>query len=113
MMTLSNLATQMLIVAQAQQQPSFLTLVAPWLLVAVVFYFIWFVPERKRQRAKEEMLEALKKGDRVVTQSGIYGKVIKAEEQVVVLEIADNVRVRVTRSAIAGHEGSPKDKGER
>ena len=51
------------------------------------------------------MLNALKKGDKVVTNGGLYGKVTKVDDSVVVLEVSDNTKVRVARRAIAGFEG--------
>lgn len=89
--------------AQAQSQSALVQFV-PMILIFVVFYVIWFLPLKKKQKALDEVLANLTKGDKVITNGGIYGKVIKAEGEVVVLELADNVRVRVTRRAIGGLE---------
>ena len=77
----------------------------PIVLVFGIFYFLLIAPMRKRQKALASLVENLKKGDRVVTNGGIYGEVSMIEGNVVHLKIADSVRVRVAKSAIAGLEG--------
>ncbi|HEX3126720.1 MAG TPA: preprotein translocase subunit YajC [Thermoanaerobaculia bacterium] len=62
---------------------------------------------RKRQKALQQVVEALKKGDRVITNGGIYGEIQGMDAQTVILKIADNVRIKVAKSAIAGLE--PKE----
>ena len=74
----------------------------PFVLIFVVFYFLLIRPQQKKAKDHRVMLENLKKGDSVITQGGIYGKVASISDQVVTLEIADKVRVRVARSHIAG-----------
>jgi preprotein translocase subunit YajC len=59
---------------------------------------------RKRQKALQQLVEALKKGDRVITNGGIYGEIQGVDAQTVILKIADNVRIKVAKSAIAGLE---------
>jgi preprotein translocase subunit YajC len=75
-----------------------------------VFYFMLVMPVRKRQRSLDQLLGNLKKGDRVVTSGGLYGEVAAINGPAVILKIADNVKVRVAKSAITGLEGEP-DKG--
>jgi len=82
----------------------------PMVLMFAVFYVVLILPMRKRQRTLQQQVESLKKGDRVVTNGGLYGEVAAIEPTVVLLKIADNVRVRVAKSAIAGLEGDG-DKG--
>jgi preprotein translocase subunit YajC len=60
---------------------------------------------RKRQQKVQAFLQALKVGDRVVTSGGIYGSITKVNEQSVQLQIANNVRVEVSRAAIVGYQG--------
>lgn len=74
----------------------------PIIIVFVVFYLIVIRPARKQQKQKEAMIAALKKGDRVVTSGGIHGTVAGVEDQTVLLKIAENVKIRVTKSAVAG-----------
>ena len=78
----------------------------PILVVFAIFYFLLILPMRKRQKALQQMVEAIKKGDRVITNGGLYGEVASVEGTVVFLKIADNVRVRIAKSAIAGLENT-------
>lgn len=77
----------------------------PIILVFAVFYLIVILPARKQQKKKEAMIVALKKGDRVVTSGGVYGTVSGVEDQAVVLRVAENVKIRVAKSAIGGLAG--------
>jgi preprotein translocase subunit YajC len=74
----------------------------PLILIFVVFYFLLIRPQQKRMKQHKEMLGAIRRGDRIVTNGGIIGLVTKVVNQdEVQLEIADNVRVRVMRSMIS------------
>jgi preprotein translocase subunit YajC len=75
---------------------------APYLLMFVVFYFVLIAPMRKQQKKTKAMLANLKKGDRVVTTGGIYGTLAQVDDQIVWLKIADTVKIKLNRSAIAG-----------
>jgi preprotein translocase subunit YajC len=81
---------------------AFLIQVLPIAAIFLVFYFLVIGPANKQKRKTQEMLTSLKKGDRVVTSGGIYGTVQSVEPEVIYLKIADNVRVKVARSAITG-----------
>ena len=96
--------------AQAQQPPVWLQLL-PMMMIFVIFYVIWFMPLRKKQMALEKVIDNLKKGDKVVTNGGFYGDVVKVEGNIVVLKLADNVKVRVAKRAIGGLAGSAEDNG--
>ena len=78
---------------------------APILAIGLVFYFLVIAPANKQRKKTQEMLSALKKGDRVVTTGGIYGTVQGVEPDAVYLKIAENVKVKVVRSAISGLTG--------
>lgn len=78
---------------------------APILAIGLVFYFLVIAPANKQRKKTQEMLSALKKGDRVVTTGGIYGTVQGVEPDAVYLKIAENVKVKVARSAISGLTG--------
>ena len=67
----------------------------------VLMYFLLIRPQRAQQRRAQDMLSALKPGDEVITIGGIYGDVVEVEEDKVVLEIAEDVHIEVTRRAIA------------
>ena len=85
---------------QAGGSGAFLVQILPIAAIFLVFYFIVIAPGNKQRRKTQEMLSALKKGDRVVTQGGIYGTVQGVESEVVYLKIAENVKVKVARSAV-------------
>lgn len=91
-----------------------LGMLLPMVLVFVLFYFLIVMPQRKRQRAIDEMLNNLKPGDKVVTNGGIYGTVINLAEdkRKLVLKISENptVRIEVARTAIAGMQDAPEEK---
>ncbi len=74
----------------------------PIVAIGLVFYFMVIGPANKQRRQQTEMLGALKKGDRVITSGGIYGTVQGVEPDAVYLKIAENVKVKVLRSAISG-----------
>jgi preprotein translocase subunit YajC len=80
---------------------------APMIFVFVIFYFLLIAPMRKKQKKSREMLSKLKKGDEVVTGGGIFGRIAALDEErgFVVLQISDNVKIKVLRSAIAGLAG--------
>jgi preprotein translocase subunit YajC len=88
----------------------------PLLLVFVVFYFLLIRPQQQKAKEHRTMLGNLKKNDEVITAGGLYGKVVALTDKVVTLEIAQNVRVRVSRPQInevvspAGDEKESKEK---
>jgi preprotein translocase subunit YajC len=77
----------------------------PFALVLAIFYIIILLPMKKRQKKVQEFLGALKVGDRIITSGGVYGSITKLNEQSVQLQIAQNVRIEVARSAIVGYQG--------
>jgi len=76
------------------------SLLIPMALVMGIFYFVLIAPERKKQKKREAMLGSMKKGERVMTTSGMYGSVVQVKEDVVVLQVADNVRLRFSKAAV-------------
>ena len=72
----------------------------PTLLIVAIFYVVLILPERKKQKARQSMIDAMKKGDKVMTSSGIYGSVAQIQEEIVTLQVADGVRMRFNRAAI-------------
>jgi preprotein translocase subunit YajC len=74
----------------------------PIIAIGLVFYFLVIAPANKQRKKQQEMLGTLKKGDQVLTTGGIYGTIQGVEPEAVYLRIADNVRVKVARSAISG-----------
>ena len=80
----------------------------PFVLVLAIFYFIILLPMRKKQQKVQDFLAALKVGDKVVTTGGIYGQVTKISGDVVQLQIAQNVRVEISKNAVGGLQGQPQ-----
>jgi preprotein translocase subunit YajC len=74
----------------------------PIIAIGLIFYFLVIGPANKQRKKQQEMLSALKKGDQVITSGGIYGTIQGVEPEAVYLKIAENVRVKVSRSAISG-----------
>lgn len=81
----------------------------PMILIFVVFYLLLIRPQQKKAKEHKLMLEHLKKGDAVITQGGLYGKVTGMSDNVVTIEIADKVRVRVSRPSITALASSGFD----
>jgi preprotein translocase subunit YajC len=97
---------------QAQASP--FSMLIPMALVFVLFYFLIVVPQRKRQRAVDEMLNNLKAGDKVVTNGGLYGTIVslRDDKRTVQLKISENpvIRVEVARTSISGMQDAPEEK---
>lgn len=74
----------------------------PLILMFVIFYFLLIRPQQKKAKEHQAMVSALKKGDKVITASGIYGVITKVEDNDVHVEIAENVRVKMIRANVAG-----------
>jgi preprotein translocase subunit YajC len=74
----------------------------PIVAIGLVFYFIVIAPANRQRRKTAEMLNSLKKGDRVITTGGIYGTVQGVEADVVYLKVAENVKLKIARSAVSG-----------
>ena len=79
--------------------------IVPFALVLGIFYFIILLPMKRKQQKVQQFLEGLKVGDRVVTTGGIHGQITRIGERSVQLQIADRVRVEVSRPSIGGYQG--------
>jgi len=87
--------------APAAGGAGFFVQMVPLLLIFVVFYFLLIRPQQKRMKEHRALLEAVKKGDLVVTAGGVVGKVTKVDEAEIEVEIAPNVRVRVVKATLS------------
>jgi preprotein translocase subunit YajC len=83
-----------------QQQSNPLASLLPLFLIIIVFYFFMIRPQMKRQKELRTYRESLQKNDKIITTGGIYGKVVDIKDTTVTVEIAENVRVRVDKSAV-------------
>jgi preprotein translocase subunit YajC len=85
----------------AAQQPGFVGMMLPFILMFAVVYFLMIRPQQKRMKEQQSMLTSLKHGDEIVCTSGLLGKVTGITDKVVTLEVADNVRVKMLKSQVA------------
>ncbi len=81
--------------------------IVPFVLILGIFYFIILLPSKRKQQKVQEFLENLKENDRIITTSGIYGQITRLNGDKVQLQIADKVRIDVSRAAIGGYQGQP------
>jgi preprotein translocase subunit YajC len=95
---------QPILILQTQTQNPLIQF-APIVIVGIIFYLLIFMPMRKRQKKVETMISAIKNGDKVITSSGIYGVVAGVKDKTFILKIADQVKIEVTKNAIAGLQG--------
>jgi preprotein translocase subunit YajC len=89
----------------ASPSPDMWMQIAPLLIIFVIFYLLIFMPMKKRQKKVEQMITALKNGDRVITSSGIYGVVAGVKDKTFIVKIADQVKIEVAKNAITGLQG--------
>lgn len=78
-----------------------LSSILPFLLIILVFYFLILRPQQKRQKERQKLLESVKKGDKIVTSGGIHGMIEGIDGNELLVKIADNVKVKMDRSAVA------------
>lgn len=90
--------------------PGGLVSLIPFLLIFIIFYFLLIRPQQKRQKEQKALLEALKKGDKVVTASGIWGTVTNLGKDTVTLQIADTTKIKIQRESIARIRAEDEDK---
>ena len=92
-----------LLAANGQPSPVF---VQPLIFLAIglIFYFIVFLPNKKRQKALQEMLNNLKNGDKVITSGGIFGVVAGIKDDSIQLKVADQVKIEISKSAIVSKQ---------
>src|SRR5918997_4093973 len=79
--------------------------ILPFAIILAIFYFLILMPMKRRQKKIEEFQQALKVGDKVVLTSGIYGHVTRLSDKSVQVQIADKVRIEVSRAAVGGYQG--------
>jgi preprotein translocase subunit YajC len=87
------------------------TFVVPMVFMVVIFYFMLIRPQQKKSKDHRQLLENLKRGDRVITNGGLIGTIVNIEDHLVIIEVADKVRVEVGRPYIAGFAPKKGSKG--
>ena len=93
----------------AQGQTGGLITFLPLVIIMVIFYVLLILPAQRRQKKTQAMLSALKSGDKVITNGGLYGTIVGLEDDAVQLRIAEQVKVKVARSAISGVQSEGKE----
>ncbi len=91
--------------------PDILVQFAPIIIIGAIFYLLIFMPMRKRQKKVDAMIAALRNGDKVITSSGIYGTIAGVKEKTFILKISDQVKIEVSKSAVAGIQGPEENQG--
>ena len=83
-------------------EPSFLVSLLPLILIFIVFWFLLIRPQQKRMREHKEMVQATKKGDKIITSGGIYGTVSRViDDNALEVEISPNVKVKLARPTVS------------
>ena len=82
----------------------------PFVLIFVIFYFLLIRPQQQKQKQQQALLDAVKKGDKVVTTSGIWGTVTNLGKDTVTLQIADNTKIKMQRENISRLRTEDEDK---
>ena len=84
----------------------------PFLLIIVIFYFFLIRPQNKKQKETQKMLDALKKGDKVITIGGIHGTVSSVKEKTVIVKVDDDCKLEFNRTAISSVELTEAEKAK-
>lgn len=98
-----------ILLAQAQPGSSPLAMLLPLVLVLVIFYLLLILPSQRRQKKVAQMHRSLKSGDKIVTNGGIYGVIVGVDNDTVQVRVAEQVKLRMARSAIAGLQQESKE----
>jgi preprotein translocase subunit YajC len=98
-----------LVAADLGQLASQMGGILPIILIMVIFYVLLILPAQKRQKKVTQMLSELKNGDKVITTGGVYGTIVGIEDDAIQLRIADQVKIKVLRSAVGGLQPENKE----
>ena len=94
-----------LLMAQPAEGASPLVTFLPLIIIAAIFYFLIIRPQKKREQERQDMIEAVKKGDKIVTIGGVHGTVRRIDEDSVLAEVDSSVKLRIDKNAIANVGG--------
>ena len=81
--------------------------IVPFILILGIFYFIILLPSKRKQQKVQQFLDNLKVNDKIITTSGIHGQITRLGDQSVQVQVADKVRIEISRAAIGGYQGQP------
>ena len=107
-MMCSSVAASLLFVAQSPAGNGLIAFL-PLAIIMVIFYVLLILPAQRRQKKTQAMLTELKTGDKVVTSGGLYGTIVALDGDSIQLRIADQVKVKLARSAVAGLQTEGKE----
>ncbi len=99
-----NLLAQVFLMTQPKEGQNPWTSFIPLILVMVVFYFFLIRPQMRKQKELKNFRESLKKGDKIVTAGGIYGKINNISENIITIDVGNNVLLKIDKSAIVRSE---------
>lgn len=102
-----KIAASLALMAQAAGPAGGIGMFLPLILIMGIFYFLMIMPAQRRQKKVTEMLKNLKTGDKVITNGGIFGTIVGLDDDSVQLRIAEQVKIKISRSAIAGLQAEP------
>ncbi len=95
-----NMCYLLLPAQAAPQQPNIFVQLMPILLIFVVFYIFLILPQQRQQKKHKEMIDSLKKGDKIITAGGIYGEVVKVKDDRLKIKISKDTEIEIQKSAI-------------
>ncbi len=96
--------TQIVTISNGEAKPSFGISLLPLILIFAAFYFLIIHPQIRTQKKHRMFIYNLKQGDKIITNSGLYGTIAAIEEKTVMLRIASNVVIKIDKNAIAGYQ---------
>ena len=89
--------------------PSMIFSLLPFILIFAIFYFLLIVPQQRQKKKHRQMLESLKKGDRIVTTSGFLGSVTNIQKDIVTLQLGENLKVKVKKEFISSLQSAESE----
>lgn len=97
---MNKMLSTIILQASGSQQGSLWSMLIMFALILLVMYFFMIRPQRKQQKALDEMRKALTKGDKVITVGGIYGTIAEVDETTVLIKVDGDVKLRVDKNSV-------------
>ena len=94
------------------QQPNPIASFLPFVLMFLVLYLLILRPQMKKQKNQQRMIDELEKNDEIVTSGGIHGTILNIKDDILVVKIADNVKIEISRAAVSRVKNKEDDKGK-
>lgn len=99
--------------ADSGQQPNPIASFLPFVLMFLVLYFLLLRPQMKKQKNQQRMIDELEKNDEIVTSGGIHGTILNIKDDILVVKIADNVKIEISRAAVSRVKNKEDASGKR